>query len=156
LRALLEGSFGGAPALLLRRMKEDELPDLPTAEVHLRKVAMPEIQVNAYDALVASVLADDRRGSVLEGLQRLRLVVLHPDPVMNGTDAEFIAASARLQICFDALDRIAAAGERALIFLDSLAMQSRLAGIMQRRYGLPSPPAIISGEVAGHRRQQRV
>lgn len=156
LKALLEGSFGGAPALLLRRMKEDELPDLPTAEVHIHEVAMPEIQVNAYDALIASVLADDRRGAVLEGLQRLRLVVLHPDPRMNGSDAEFISASARLQVCFGALDRIAAAGERALIFLDSLEMQSRLAGMIQRRYGLASPPAIISGEVAGHRRQQRV
>lgn len=156
LKALLEGAFGGAPALLLRRMKEDELPDLPRAEFHVHEVAMPAVQSEAYHSLIARVLEDDRKGAVLEGLQRLRLIALHPDPQMSSGDDEFIAASARLKVCFDALDRIAAADERALIFLDSLDMQARLAGIIQRRYRLAAPPAIISGEVAGHRRQQRV
>lgn len=156
LKALLEGPFGGAPRLLLRRMKEDELPDLPKAEFHVHEVAMPAAQAQAYDALIANVMADARKGAVLEGLQRLRLIALHPDPQMGGSDTEFIADSARLRVCFDALDRVAAGGERALIFLDSLDLQARLAGIIQRRYGLPAPPAIISGEVAGHRRQQRV
>jgi superfamily II DNA or RNA helicase len=156
LKALLEGPFGGAPSLLLRRMKEDELPDLPRAEFHVHEVAMPTAQAQAYKALIANVLEDNRKGAVLEGLQRLRLIALHPDTQMSGSDAEFIAASARLQVCFDALDRVAAAGERALVFLDSLDLQARLAGIIQRRYGLAAPPAIISGEVAGHRRQQRV
>ena len=156
LKALLEGPFGGAPRLLLRRMKEDELPDLPRAEFHVHEVAMPAAQAQAYDALIANVMANDRKGAVLEGLQRLRLIALHPDLQMDGSDAEFIAASARLQVCFDALDRAEAAGERVLIFLDSLDLQARLVGIIQRRYRLPAPPAIISGEVAGHRRQQRV
>ncbi|PWC55387.1 hypothetical protein TSH7_28465 [Azospirillum sp. TSH7] len=39
--------------------------------------------------------------------------------------------------------------ERVLIFLDDLAMQARLAGILQRRYRLGTPPMIISGQVAG-------
>lgn len=156
LKSLLEGSFGGAPALLLRRMKEDELADLPTAEVHIHARAMPPVQAAAYNGLIAAVLSDDRRGAILEGLQRIRLLALHPQPAMSGSDSEFIGASARLQVCFEVLDRVAAAGERALVFLDSLEMQSRLAGIIQRRYRLASPPAIISGEVAGHRRQQRV
>lgn len=156
LKTFLEGSFGGAPALLLRRMKEDELPDLPTAEFHLKEVGMPPQQVRAYDAVIAAVAGNERRGAVLEGLQRIRQVALHPDPAMSATDEEFIAASARLQVCMGALDRIAALGERALIFLDSLDMQSRLAGILQRRYRMNAPPAIISGEVAGPRRQQRV
>lgn len=136
LRAVLEGAFGGAPALLLRRMKEDELPDLPKAEFHVHEVEMPAGQARAYDSLIANVLAEDRRGAVLEGLQRLRLIALHPDPKMDGSDGDFIDASARLQVCFRSLDHVAARGERALIFLDSLDMQSRLAGIIQRRYGL--------------------
>lgn len=156
LKTLLESSFGGAPALLLRRMKEDELPDLPTAQFHLSEVYMPAQQVRAYDAVIAAVVANERRGAVLEGLQRIRQVALHPDPAMSATDEEFIAASARLQVCMEALDHIAADGERALIFVDSLDMQSRLAGIIQRRYRLNAPPAIISGEVAGPRRQLRV
>lgn len=156
LRSLLEGSFGGAPALLMRRMKEDELPDLPKAEVHIHEVAMPPRQSDAYHSLIAEVLEDDRRGAVLEGLQRLRLIALHPDPQMICSDEDFIACSARLRVCFDVLDRAASAGDPALIFLDSLDIQARLAGIIQRRYRLPAPPAIISGEIAGHRRQQRV
>lgn len=156
LKALLEGSFGGAPALLLRRMKEDELPDLPTAEAHVEEVAMPARQAEAYDAVIAGARGQDRKGAVLEALQKLRSVALHPDPQMPGSDDDFIAASARLQVCFQALDRIAESSERALIFLDSIELQSRLVSLLQRRYRLAAPPAIINGEVAGHRRQQRV
>jgi hypothetical protein len=156
LKSLLDRPVGGAPALLLRRMKEDELPDLPRAAPHIEEVTMPSRQSAAYDRIIAEVRGANRKGAVLEALQKLRLVALHPEPQMAGSDVEFIAASARLKVCFDALDRIAKSGERALVFLDSIDMQSRLAGLIQRRYGLAAPPAIINGEVAGHRRQQRV
>jgi SNF2-related domain/Helicase conserved C-terminal domain len=156
LKSLLDRPVGGAPALLLRRMKADELPDLPRAAPHIEEVTMPSRQSAAYDRIIAEVRGANRKGAVLEALQKLRLVALHPEPQMAGSDVEFIAASARLKVCFDALDRIAKSGERALVFLDSIDMQSRLAGLIQRRYGLAAPPAIINGEVAGHRRQQRV
>jgi SNF2 family DNA or RNA helicase len=156
LKSLLDRPVGGAPALLMRRMKEDELPDLPTAEPHIEEVPMPPRQAAAYDSIIAEVRDTNHKGAVLEALQKLRLVALHPEPQMAGSDAEFIAASARLKVCFVALDSIAQSGERALIFLDSIDMQARLAGLIQRRYRLASPPAIINGEVAGHRRQQRV
>lgn len=109
-----------------------------------------------YESLISEVLENDRRGAVLEGLQRFRQIELHPDPQMIGSDEDFIASSARLRSCFDVLDRAESAGDPVLIFLDSLDVQARLSGIIQRRYRLPAPPAIISGEVAGHRRQQRV
>ncbi len=75
---------------------------------------------------------------------------------MQADDATFIAASARLTLAFAALDRIEAAGERALIFLEKLDMQPRLAGIIQRRYHMASTPEIINGQVPGARRQARV
>jgi SNF2 family DNA or RNA helicase len=156
LKSLLDQPYGGKPALLLRRMKEDELPDLPAAESHTTEVSMPLAQSKAYDAVVAEARGANRKGAVLEALQKLRLVALHPEPQMLGTDDEFIAASARLQHCFEVLDSIAQQRERVLIFLDSIEMQSRLAGIIQRRYRLSAPPAIINGDVAGDRRQQRV
>lgn len=156
LKSLLDQPVGGAPKLLMRRLKEDELPDLPTAEAHVVEVPMPERQSSAYDDILAEVRGTDRKGAVLEALQKLRLVALHPEPQMSASDEEFIASSARLKVCFDALDEVSRRGDRALIFLDSIDMQSRLAGLIQRRYGLPAPPAIINGEVAGHRRQQRV
>src|SRR5690606_38080770 len=92
----------------------------------------------------------------LEGLQNLRRVSLHPDAVMEADDESFIAASARLSATISALDRIAAAGERALIFVDDRALQARLAGIIQRRYHLVRPPMIINGAVPGAARQARV
>ena len=156
LKGLMENPFGGAPALLMRRLKEDQLPDLPQAVPHVETVAFPPIQLQAYDAVLAEVRGEKRKGAVLEALQKLRAVSLHPDPMMLSDDAEFISASARLSQCIVALESIHAAGERALVLLDSLDMQARLAGLIQRRYGLAAPPAIISGEVAGHRRQQRV
>lgn len=156
LKGLLESPFGGAPSLLLRRMKEDELPDLPKAETHIEHVPMPEPQRQTYEAVITAVRNDDNRGAVLEALQKLRSVALHPSPNMPGSDEDFIASSARLKVCFETLDRTAAKGERALIFVDRLELQARLAGLIQRRYRLAAPPAIISGEVAGHRRQQRV
>ncbi len=46
--------------------------------------------------------------------------------------------------------------EKALVFLEDLDFQARLAGVFQRRYDLPRAPLIISGQVAGPRRQERV
>jgi hypothetical protein len=48
--------------------------------------------------------------------------------------------------------------ERApiLVFLDDLDLQARLAGIIQRRYGMAASPMIINGRVDGAARQARV
>jgi SNF2 family DNA or RNA helicase len=48
LKKRLDQPFGGAPPLLLRRMKEDHLPDLPKAEVHMRQASMPAGQRGVY------------------------------------------------------------------------------------------------------------
>jgi helicase-like protein len=44
----------------------------------------------------------------------------------------------------------------ALLFVDDLALQARLTGLIQRRYGLASTPMVINGTVAGGNRQARV
>ena len=62
-------------------------------------------------------------------------------------DAAFIAASARFAAAFSALDRIANSGERAVIFVDDLKIQARVAAIIQRRYRLASTPMLINGSV---------
>ncbi|WP_426954166.1 DEAD/DEAH box helicase [Muricoccus radiodurans] len=156
LKATLDRGVGGFPPLMLRRMKEDRLPDLPPREDRVVAENMGDVQRAAYDAAVQTARGDARPGAVLEALTRLRAVCLHPDPEGSADDASFIATSARLRVAARALDAIAAAGERALVFLDDLAIQSRLAGVLQRRYRLPSTPMIISGEVSGRARQDRV
>jgi hypothetical protein len=154
LRSRLDSPIGGAPALMLRRMKEDHLPELPEARTHETRAPMPPLQHAAYRATRDA--AREAPGAVLQALQRFRAIALHPDPEMEGDDAGFIAASARLGLCFAALDRAAERGERALVFIDSRAVQPRLAGAIQRRYRLAATPAIISGAVAGRERQARV
>lgn len=156
LKDLLERSLGGKPPLMLRRMKQDHLPDLPIAEERLLPRPMPPVQQEAYDAAIDAARRACEPGAVLKALQALRAVSLHPCPTDPTADGAFIAASARLQAGIEALDAVARAGERALIFLGDLDLQARLAGILQRRYGLAAPPLIINGSVAGAKRQAYV
>ncbi len=156
LKADLERSLGGRPSLLLRRMKSDHLPDLPPHEEIRHDRPMPEQQAAAYRAALEAARTSDRQGAVLEALQRLRSISLHPGGIENQDDEAFIQASARLVAAFQALDDIHQRGERVLVFVEDLAMQPRLAGIIQRRYRLPFPPMLINGGVSGSTRQARV
>ena len=57
---------------------------------------------------------------------------------------------------FEALDKIKAKRERALIFLNDFDMQARLVGLIQRRYRMRLAPMVINGSVSGGDRQARV
>ena len=156
LRLLLDQPRNARPALMLRRLKRDRLPDLPEQrEIHYT-APMPTGQHDAYAAAVAAARESDAPGAMLQALHAFRRISLHPDVTMDVPDETFIAASARLQILFQVLDRIAADGQRALIFLEERTMQARLVGVIQRRYRLRQPPMLINGEVSGDLRQRRV
>lgn len=152
LRADLDRTDRKTPAFMLRRLRTDHLPDMPPFRIERAHRPMPEVQRRAYDAAIAEARAREGRGAVLRALQRLRSICLHPEPE-EADDAALIAGSARLAVAVDALDQISAAGEAALLFLDDLPFMARLQGLLQRRYRLPAPPPIISGDVAGGRRQ---
>lgn len=156
LRESLDRERPGRPPLLLRRLKEDRLPDLPTCEEIIRRVPMAGAQLAAYEKTLRDAREDRERGEVLKALQRLRAICLHPATQSDLGDEAFISASARLRAAIEALDAIAAKQERALIFLDDLELQARLAGLLQRRYRLSSPPMVINGTVDGKSRQARV
>jgi SNF2 family DNA or RNA helicase len=152
----LERPLGGRPPLLLRRMKYDHLPDLPPHEEVRHETLMPRAQADAYRGILEIARDADRRGAVLEALQRLRAVSLHPGATDDEGDGDFINASARLISSFKVLDDINQRGERVLIFVEDLALQPRLANIIQRRYRLLACPMLINGQVAGVARQARV
>lgn len=156
LKTSLDTGFGGRPALLLRRMKEEKLKDLPSRDEQAVSEEMSGAQLAAYEATIQQARGADRRGAMLEALQRLRQISLHPDVTAAASDDAFIAASARLRVGVGALDRIAERGERALVFVDDLEMQARLTGVLQRRYRLAAPPMVINGTVDGRARQARV
>jgi hypothetical protein len=156
LKASLDRPLGGRPALLLRRLKEDELPGLPRATEVVSRSEMSGAQLAAYEEAITLGRSDQGAGRVLEALQRLRAVSLHPDPDGAVDDPGLIAGSARLRLALAALDDIAAKGERALVFLEDLTLMVRLTGLLQRRYKLPAAPMTINGKVAGQARQARV
>ncbi|NJR77515.1 DEAD/DEAH box helicase [Sphingomonas corticis] len=145
------------PAVMLRRMKDEVLEGLPTKTEHVRKVAMPDVQANAYSAVVAEARRRKDRGKMLEALQAMRAVSLAPlERSMVASDEDYVRSSARLTAAVSILDEIRDRGEKALLFVEMRAAQADLAGVLQRRYGLTRAPMIISGEVAGPRRQERV
>jgi hypothetical protein len=151
----LHGELTTPPPFMIRRTKEGRLDGLPPREVHVIREPMPDPQARAYEEAVRQARAP--AGSFLATLHRLRQVSLHPhEPSPSADDEGFIACSARWRVLFRCLDRIRDAGEKALVFLDDLDAQGILAGMVQRRYRLERSPLIISGEVAGSKRQARV
>jgi SNF2 family DNA or RNA helicase len=143
--------------LMLRRMKDGTLRGLPTKTEHFEKHVMNDVQAAAYDDAIAEARQVGKKSrDVLLALHGIRTVSLHPDVTASVPDHEYIAMSARYSSAFEILDRIHSAGEKALIFLESLDAQMPLALLIQRRYGLRERPMIINGEVPPGQRQERV
>lgn len=156
LKTSLDRPLGGRPALLLRRLRDNELSDLPPRTDNVTSGVMGAEQCDAYEAALALGRSDQGAGRVLEALQRLRAVSLHPNPAAATDDAMLIAGSARLKLVIKSLDDIAEQGERALVFIEDLALMARLVGVFQRRYRLAKPPLVINGSVSGTSRYARV
>lgn len=158
LNKLLRDDTSEQPAPMFRRLKEDHLQGLPAKTEAVFDAEMPASQAYAYAQAIAEARSTaGNRGSMLRALQLMRTISLHPDPhSAYASDDEFIAASARLLQLFRVLDDVHSRGEKALVFLDSLGLQSTLAEIIQRRYKLPRLPLVINGSVSGDRRKGRV
>jgi SNF2 family DNA or RNA helicase len=156
LKSTLERQLGARPPTMLRRLKRDRLQDLPEPTERALPTPMPPIQQRKYDDIIAKSTSATEPGAVLSTLQSLRSISLHPTPDEQLTDERFVSDSARLIATFGLLDEIATKGEKVLIFLDDISMQARLAGVLQRRFRLSSPPALINGSVDGPSRQARV
>lgn len=152
LKASLDHPIGGRPPLLMRRLKEDRLPELPPCEQSVVRAPMSGKQASAYQDAIERARDDRGGGRVLEALHRLRQVNLCPDCPDDLADNDVIESSARLAIAIKCLDRSRAAGESALIFLDDLEVMARLSGLLQRRYRLDNAPMTISGRVSGSSR----
>jgi superfamily II DNA or RNA helicase len=156
LRDQLDRARGSRPPLLLRRFRADHLPDLPPFTEEVVEEVMPEAQREAYERAIAEARHTTGLGSTLSALAALRRISLHPSPDGVQADAAFIDESARLRVLFRVLDAVNDRQEKALVFLDDRDMQARLAVLVQRRYALVEPPAIINGTVPGAARQAHV
>lgn len=159
---MLDRSPGGPP-YMLRRMKADALEGLPNKAIHPFSVDMPPGQANAYrDVIVKAAAAASAgtlgKGGMLSTLATMRGISLHPvDPSLAPADLDtYAAGSARLSKTLEILTEISNKGEKALIFVESLAMQDRLAGLIKDRFKLPEHPPRIHGGVPGLKRQALV
>ncbi len=163
LRDTLTEDTVAKPPYMLRRLKADCLDGLPDKKIHRIEVDMPALQAATYKEIVlrAATLAGSNAmstGGMLSTLAAMRGVSLHPIHPRGSTveHEEYIAASARLIRALQILDDICKRGEKALVFVEDLAMQEKLSDIIHRRYSLRRPPARINGTVAGARRQDIV
>lgn len=163
LKAQLTEPREGRPPYMLRRMKTEGFEGLPKKFIHHAEAEMPAVQARAYRDLVvraatASSAGNLGRGGMLSTLAAMRGVSLHPlDPRQAPDDLDTYAQdSARLSATLGILDDVAAKNEKALIFVESLAMQERLASLIKSRFRLRSLPHRINGGVLGQRRQSIV
>ena len=148
-----------SPKLLLRRLKTDKLEGLPLKHEHAIRMPMPERQAEAYSRALAMKEISGPEGT-LGMIHALRRISLHPILVEGGAGANELRVedSARLSAAIEVLDRVAEAGEKALVFLESLDLQEadQLPLLLKRRYGMPRLPMVINGQVATSARQERV
>ena len=146
-----------APLLMLRRLKNEKLKGLPKKYEHVIKKDMPAEQSQAYSHAIALKQIKGPQGT-LGTIQALRAVSLHPD-LYHGTSQDLSPEkSARFLVALDVLDKCFELKEKALIFLESLDLQSadQLPLILQQRYKLSKLPLVINGEVNTSTRQDRV
>ena len=145
------------PLLMLRRLKSEKLKGLPEKHEHVIRKEMPPEQIQAYSHVIALKQVKGPQG-MLGTIQALRSVSLHPD-LYTGASQDFTPEkSARFLVAFDILDKCYEKNEKALIFLESLELQSaeQLPLILQQRYNLSKLPLVINGEVNTSVRQDRV
>lgn len=163
LKSQLTDPIRGRPPYMLRRLKGEVLDDMPTKTVHAIQMDMPPAQASAYRDLViraaaAGAAGNLGKGGMLTTLSNMRGVSLHPvDPREAPDDLDAYARdSARLAQTLSILEKIAGANEKALIFVEDLAMQERLAGLIADRFKLARRPTRINGAIPGHKRQALV
>lgn len=160
LKARLDQRQDAAPAVMLRRMKEQILEGLPEKRIESYPTTMPAPQADAYAAAVREAHAAGRDPrAMLKAVHALRGISLHPDGAegVDGYDPRqaqaWINRSARTQQVFTLLRRIDQSGEKALVFIEDRDVQRTFAAAAATLFGLARTPAIINGEVPGDKRQ---
>ncbi|SDJ58238.1 Superfamily II DNA or RNA helicase, SNF2 family [Ferrimonas sediminum] len=152
-------------ALMLRRLKEDNLKGLPEKrvfvgtddEVWTYKDSLASIlagqQLAVYDATL-STQEQSEQNVVLGCLQRLRDVSLHPRLVDQGrldvpTSAKAVSAliseSSKMASLVNTLDEIRLRDEKCIIFAVNKRLQAFLSVALGRLYAL-GPLAVINGD----------
>lgn len=148
--------------LLLRRMKQDVLGELPQKEVYKQLVPMTEEQWQYYLAVAQrGEESFENRDAAFAMIQKLRAISLHPyllyakSTLDSMKPEKLLNSSSKLQAMVDILDSIREKSEKVLIFVRDKKIQSMITNIIEARYGLQLLP-VINGDIIGSRRQKLV
>ena len=143
------------PPPMLRRLKSDVAKDLPQKIEQKVDGAMPQVQADAYHEALMFLREGKNRNQKIKGFQDMRRVSLHPRAPENAGDNlnDYINQSARLQALFAILDKVHAAGEKALVFVESIGMHEWLSVYLKVRYNMDHKPDRIFGAVGASARQ---
>ncbi len=155
LKVRLTEELDGNPPPMLRRMKSDVAKDLPEKIERSVQKEMPEIQAIAYVQAVQGISGTKTHKTKLDAFHRIRGISLHPrfaDESSLVSGESYVSESARLASCFLLLDKIKIAGEKALLFVESIAMQEWLAFYLREKYKLERSPGRIFGDTSADRR----
>jgi len=138
---------------LLRRLKEDVIDDLPEKREELKKLEMPQVQVNRYAAEIEMAKNDElegveRRNQILKSLWAIRDISDHPylvdSRITEYKSQELIATSAKLQLTIEILSKIKTREEKVIIFADRRATQKMLQKVVRDTFNIL--PSIINGD----------
>jgi hypothetical protein len=159
LKVSLQVGANGKSAPMLRRMKTDVAKDLPPKVEAIVDIDMGEAQALHYLKAVRTgknaVFGEDK----MAAFHQIRGISLHPfypdsEEAQNGDD--YVNMSARLKATMAILDKLHANGEKALIFIESIAMHAWLAFYLQHRYSMGHKPHRIYGAVSAAERSNIV
>lgn len=143
------------PPMLLRRLKDTHWSERPEKTIlPPYEDIMPPLQAQIYDAALAKAKEKLRMGSmgaVLEAIQRMRQISLHPPLDPTDSPKKMLECSARIARLMTILDEIQTRGEKALVFVEYLDTQARLATLLSDRYSLSV--SCINGGVQATQRQ---
>lgn len=161
---------------MLRRIKEEELPGLPSRQVRSAfssregpgfqedpelAATMTGAQLQAYDDALEQYRTERAerggKGLALRTLHRLRSISLHPELEgriqLHGSDGQgpraMMKRSAKLAAVLKQLDRIQATGEKVILFTQTKSLQRALKLWLDQIYGLDIQ--VINGDAPAGR-----
>ena len=160
-------------ALMLRRLKEDNLDSLPKKRLFVGAADsdweyMPSLasvmvgeQLKSYDAVLSGV-AESEENTALAGLHQLRDVSLHHRLLLGGRldvpfkqrelDA-FMAESGKFKCLLELLRSIQSRNEKVIVFCINKRLQAFLSVALSRYFGLPPIP-VINGDTKAVSKKQ--